>query len=101
MSDKMTLLRGVKKLKQAGVRLEKECVIYVDPFNLLTDTGDAACILITHAHYDHYSPDDIRRVMRDDTTFVAPLREAGGRFSGRQAAGGGRGGYAVLLRDWD
>ena len=72
MSDKMTLLRGVKKLKQAGVRLEKECVIYVDPFNLLTDTGDAACILITHAHYDHYSPDDIRRVMRDDTTFVAP-----------------------------
>ena len=53
MSDKMTLLRGVKKLKQAGVRLEKECVIYVDPFNLLTDTGDAACILITHAHYDH------------------------------------------------
>ena len=53
MADKMALLRGVKKLKQAGVRLEKECVIYVDPFNLLTDAGDAACILITHAHYDH------------------------------------------------
>ena len=72
MADKMALLRGVKKLKQAGVRLEKECVIYVDPFNLLTDAGDAACILITHAHSDHYSPDDIRRVMREDTTFVAP-----------------------------
>ncbi|MBQ3391127.1 MAG: MBL fold metallo-hydrolase [Clostridia bacterium] len=72
MTEKETLLRGVKKLRQAGVRLEKECVIYADPFNLLTPTNDAACILITHAHYDHYSPEDIRRVMREDTTFVAP-----------------------------
>ncbi|MBQ3077280.1 MAG: MBL fold metallo-hydrolase [Clostridia bacterium] len=71
MTDYTVLLRGVKKLKQAGVRLEKEHVIYIDPFQLITEPHDADYVLITHAHHDHYSPDDLRRVLKEDTVFVA------------------------------
>ncbi len=69
-------LAGIKRLKHAGVRLDKGDVIYVDPYGVLTDSHDADYIFITHAHYDHYSPDDIKRIFKEDTVFVAPVEVA-------------------------
>ena len=42
--------------------------IYVDPFNV--SVGNAKYIFITHSHYDHYSFEDIKKIVRDDTIFV-------------------------------
>ena len=35
--------------------------IYIDPFQMQEEPHDAAYVLITHDHYDHFSPDDIKK----------------------------------------
>ncbi|MCL4449466.1 MAG: MBL fold metallo-hydrolase [Actinobacteria bacterium] len=50
---------------------DDEITCYVDPWALTTD-DPADVILITHAHFDHYSPEDIEKVQRDKTIIVAP-----------------------------
>ncbi len=47
--------------------------IYVDPFRIEKDNHDAFAILITHPHYDHFSPEDINKIRKGDTLFVAPM----------------------------
>ncbi len=47
-------------------------MIYADPFKMTAEPRDAAFILITHDHYDHFSPDDIARVAGKDTVLVVP-----------------------------
>ena len=58
----------------SSIRLETSLgtVIYVDPFRFETAPHDADMILITHTHYDHFSPEDIAKVRRPDTVFVMP-----------------------------
>jgi L-ascorbate metabolism protein UlaG (beta-lactamase superfamily) len=46
--------------------------IYLDPFHMREEPHDAAYVLITHQHYDHFSPEDIRKVIGRDTILVAP-----------------------------
>jgi L-ascorbate metabolism protein UlaG (beta-lactamase superfamily) len=45
--------------------------VYIDPWGV---TGDppADVIFITHAHFDHYNPDDFEKVRRGGTKVVAP-----------------------------
>ena len=45
--------------------------VYIDPWGLTVDYL-ADVVLVTHAHFDHYSPEDIERVAGPDTVFVAP-----------------------------
>ena len=46
--------------------------IYVDPFHITESSNDAAFIFITHDHYDHFSPDDIAKVVGKNTVLVCP-----------------------------
>lgn len=43
--------------------------IYVDPLKIKKNAS-AKYIFITHAHYDHFSLDDIKKVVSDETIFV-------------------------------
>jgi L-ascorbate metabolism protein UlaG (beta-lactamase superfamily) len=45
--------------------------IYVDPFKLPANLPKADIIFITHAHYDHFSVEDIARIKKDSTIIVA------------------------------
>ena len=57
----------------ACVRLERDgVVVYVDPYGLTDAPHDADIICVTHAHYDHFSPEDIARVAKDTTQFIFP-----------------------------
>ncbi len=48
--------------------------IYIDPFHITESYNDAAFVLITHDHYDHYSPEDIEKVVGSDTILIVPER---------------------------
>lgn len=46
--------------------------IYIDPFNLGSVSDHADFVFITHAHFDHFSMPDIKKIADDSTQFVAP-----------------------------
>jgi L-ascorbate metabolism protein UlaG (beta-lactamase superfamily) len=56
-------------------------VIYTDPFKIRKkDTADI--ILITHDHFDHCSPDDVKLLRSEKTIVVAP-QDCASKFSGK------------------
>ena len=59
--------------KQSTFRWKDEkLVVYVDSWGLTDDLPPADLLLITHAHGDHFAPDDIARVKNEKTVIVAP-----------------------------
>ncbi|MBQ6039322.1 MAG: MBL fold metallo-hydrolase [Oscillospiraceae bacterium] len=58
--------------EQSSVRIAGASVIYFDPFRIRNSAHDADFIFITHAHFDHFSPEDIRKVCKSGTTYIAP-----------------------------
>jgi L-ascorbate metabolism protein UlaG (beta-lactamase superfamily) len=46
-------------------------VVYIDPWGVTTD-DPADAIFITHAHFDHFSHEDIEKIRKDGTQIVAP-----------------------------
>ena len=62
-------------LNNAGVMIEAQGMrIYIDPYGLLSNYSElsADAILITHSHFDHYSPSHVRVVETNDSLFVCP-----------------------------
>lgn len=57
-------------------RLTGEKVVYIDPWKLAASAAKADVILVTHDHYDHFSPDDIAKLSQADTVVVAPAAVA-------------------------
>lgn len=46
---------------------------YIDPFDLqLTNLEKADLIFITHAHIDHCSLEDVKKILKDDSVVIAP-----------------------------
>jgi L-ascorbate metabolism protein UlaG (beta-lactamase superfamily) len=68
------LLRGVRLLTHASLRLESDAgmVVYVDPYQVEGAPHDGDYVLVTHDHYDHYSPEDIAKVAGEDCQVVVP-----------------------------
>ncbi|PKL52219.1 MAG: Zn-dependent hydrolase [Nitrospira bacterium HGW-Nitrospira-1] len=52
-------------------RIKGEQVIYTDPFKI-KKKDNADIILITHAHYDHCSSEDVKKLQGTDTVIVSP-----------------------------
>jgi L-ascorbate metabolism protein UlaG (beta-lactamase superfamily) len=67
------LLAAFTWYKQAAFRWKGESkILYIDPWGLDGDLPEADLILITHAHQDHFQPDEIKKVQGRKTTIVAP-----------------------------
>ena len=80
------LTADIEVFTQSSIRIRTKqpsgasLTIYADTFQMSEAPHDADLILITHDHYDHYSPEDIAKVAKTDaptpTIVVVPERMA-------------------------
>ena len=64
---------NIEVFTQNSIRIRnRKGTIYIDPFQMNETPNDADYLFITHEHYDHYSPDDIKKVVGDNTVLVIP-----------------------------
>ena len=45
-------------------------IIYIDPFKIDENFHDADYIFCTHSHYDHFSREDINKILKDTTKII-------------------------------
>ena len=79
------MLQGIRWLGHASFRLGDGLVVYIDPWKL-ANPEPADLILITHAHRDHCSVEDVRRIVKTDSLIVCPascLEKLGSDLAGR------------------
>jgi L-ascorbate metabolism protein UlaG (beta-lactamase superfamily) len=76
------LLDSVEWTGHSGFRIQAPGgVIYIDPYRA-GEGPKADLILVTHGHYDHFSPQDVERLSHERTWLVAPAAVAE-RVNGR------------------
>ncbi len=60
----------IEVLCHSSIRIEEGKIIYIDPFKVDKDYNDADYVFCTHTHYDHFSPEDIEKVRKEDTKLI-------------------------------
>jgi L-ascorbate metabolism protein UlaG (beta-lactamase superfamily) len=65
------ILNNISWLGHASFKIRQDVIIYIDPWKI-SNTEVADIILITHSHFDHFSPKDIRKVQDNNTVIIAP-----------------------------
>ena len=77
------LLESVDWLGHSGFRIRAgRATIYIDPYRVRNGAPEADVILVTHGHYDHFSPQDVERLSHERTCVVGPasvVERVGGR----------------------
>lgn len=69
------MLKGIRHLFHAAVRIERDSVIYIDPLRIEGAPHDADLVFCTHDRFDHFSPEDIGKVKKEKgTVLVVPER---------------------------
>ncbi|MCI8641814.1 MAG: MBL fold metallo-hydrolase [Clostridia bacterium] len=66
------MLENIEVLCHSSIKINKEKIIYIDPFKINKNFNDADIIFITHSHYDHYSEEDINKIKKQETIIIAP-----------------------------
>jgi L-ascorbate metabolism protein UlaG (beta-lactamase superfamily) len=67
------MLQSFTWFRQAALRWsDGERTVYIDPWGTTGEDEPADLILITHAHQDHFQPDEIERLQASGTKLVAP-----------------------------
>ncbi len=69
------MLDNIEVFTQSSIRVKSGVgTIYIDPFRMKEEPHDADYVLITHDHYDHFSIEDIHKVIKNTTILVVPVR---------------------------
>jgi L-ascorbate metabolism protein UlaG (beta-lactamase superfamily) len=80
--DLVRLTSNIHWLGHDSFRIDGEDrVIYIDPYKI-AGGAKADIILITHDHSDHASPEDVAKILKNDTMIVAPSAAAA-KFSSK------------------
>jgi L-ascorbate metabolism protein UlaG (beta-lactamase superfamily) len=77
------MIENIYWLGHASFKIvEKGKVIYIDPWKI-KKPEEADIILVTHSHYDHFSPEDIK-VLQGDRTIIVSTRNVIKQCSGNK-----------------
>lgn len=67
------MTENIEVFTQSSIKItDGENHIYIDPLGIKEEFCDADYILITHDHYDHFSPEDIKKVACKNTVLIVP-----------------------------
>jgi L-ascorbate metabolism protein UlaG (beta-lactamase superfamily) len=67
------MLEPITWFRQAAIRwTDGARTVYVDPWGTRPDDAPADVILITHAHHDHFHPEEIERLSSSGAKVAAP-----------------------------
>ena len=66
------MLDKVEWLGHSSIKILGSKIIYIDPYGLKEGFYDADIIFITHSHYDHFSPEDIKKCQKASTKIIIP-----------------------------
>lgn len=69
------ILKKIHWLGHDGFRIDAAKIIYIDPFQIRSKTP-ADIILVSHDHYDHCSPDDIKKIQHKGTVILTDKASA-------------------------
>ena len=75
------MIENIHWLGHDTFKITGEKVIYTDPFKIKKG-APADIILITHEHYDHCSPDDLKKIQTSDTTIIT-TPDCAGKLAGK------------------
>ena len=64
------MLENLEVLCHSSIRITGSKTIYIDPFRIKKDYKDADYIFCTHSHYDHFSKEDIEKLLKADTIII-------------------------------
>ncbi len=76
------MIDNIKWLGHDTFKIIGEKIIYTDPYQIKT-TDKADIILITHEHYDHFSPEDIKKLLGHNTVLVLPA-DCSGKINAKE-----------------
>ena len=69
------MTENIEVFTQSSIRVtDGKRRIYIDPFQMREAPKDADFILITHDHYDHFSPEDIEKVSTGKSVLIVPVK---------------------------
>lgn len=63
----------IQVLAHSCVRIEGARIVYFDPYLLAHAPHDADIVCLTHDHYDHFSPEDLKKVIKPSTQLIVPF----------------------------
>ena len=66
------MINKISVNEHSSICIKDKLTIYFDPFRILSDTHDADIIFVTHSHFDHYSLEDIKKIIKENTVLVFP-----------------------------
>ena len=66
------MLENVEVFCHNSIKITGSKTIYIDPFKLEKEYHDADYIFSTHTHYDHFSEEDIEKLLKEDTVIITP-----------------------------
>ncbi len=66
------MFEEVQVLTHSSIKISGARTVYCDPYEITEEYHDADIVLITHDHFDHFSPEDIQKTAKDDTCLIMP-----------------------------